>query len=103
MVPSLLTSQVVVARARKLAEEYWMSRSIRARRGIGAVESAGAGDAIGPGILVDVKGDGIGERDDGLFLAEVVGLRRSLHLLQLGLFLRVSGERTFVGLIGAGP
>ena len=55
MVPSLLTSQVVVARARKLAEEYWMSLLGCAGGCVGAVEAAGAGDAIGPGILVEVK------------------------------------------------
>ena len=63
---------------------------VRAYRSIGLIEAAGVGDAIDPGTLVDVKCDRIGERDDGLLLAEVVGLRRSLHLLQLGLLLRVS-------------
>ena len=47
--------------------------------------------------------DRIGERDDRLFLAEVVGLRRRLHLLQRGLLLRVGRERILVGLVGGVP
>ena len=50
-----------------------------------------------------MKGDRIGERDDRLLMAEVVGLRRSLNLLQLGLLLRIGGQRNFVGLVGGGP
>ena len=74
-----------------------------ADRSVSAVEAAGAGHPLGPGILVDMKSDGFGERDDGLLLAEIVGLRRRLHLLQLGLFLCVGRESILVGLVSAGP
>ena len=56
-----------------------------------------------PCVFVEVERDGFGERDDGLFVAEVVGLRRGLHLFECRLLLRIGGERVFVGLVGCGP
>src|SRR5580704_574463 len=70
---------------------------------IAAIDAAVAGNAIGPYRFVEREPEGLGERDDRLHLAEVVGLRRRLHLFELGLFLRVRGESGFIGLVGAGP
>ena len=56
-----------------------------------------------PCVFIEVQGDRAGERDGGLFAAEVVGLRRRLHLLERRLLLRVGGESILVGLVGCGP
>ena len=80
-----------------------MSRSTALTGGIGAIEAAVAGDALVHADSSSDEFERLGQRDDRLFLAEVVGLRRRLHLLELGLLLRIGGERVFVGLVGAGP
>jgi hypothetical protein len=71
--------------------------------GIGAIEAAGVCDAFLPGCLVELKLERIGEGDDGLLFAEVVGLGRGLDLLEGGLLLGVGSESRLVGLIGGRP
>ena len=70
---------------------------------VGAIDAAVVCDAFVPGLLVHDKLQRLGQRDDWFFLAEVVGLRRRLHLLQFSLLLRVLGKGGFVGLVRAGP
>ena len=93
---------MVVTRAWNAAVEYWMSCCAPYGR-VGAIDAAVVGDAFFPGFFVHDKLQRLGQRDDRFCLAEVVGLRRRLHLLQLSLLLRVFGKRGFVGLVRAGP
>ena len=104
MVPSLLTRRVVVTRAWKAALEYWMSSRDGFDGGFGAEETAVVRRRASARRLRRAVSDlRAGERDEWLFVAEVVGLRRRFHLLERGLLLRVGGEGVFVGLIGGGP
>ena len=68
-----------------------------------AVEAAGFGHAFGPRGLIDLQLPRLCKGDDGFLLAEVICLRRRLHLLQFGLLLRVGGKGGFVSLVGCGP
>ena len=70
---------------------------------VGAVEAAGFGHAFRPRGLIDVQLPRLCEGNDGFLLAEVVSLWRRLHLLQLGLLLRVGGKGGFIGLVGCRP
>src|ERR1035438_8897154 len=72
-------------------------------RSVVLVEAAGPRHAFRPCARIQVQTHRLGKRNHNFLVAEVVSLRRCLHLLQSYLLHRIGSERSLVCLVGGCP